>query len=238
MKKAIRWFAIIALIVVICISGYKVFETSYQYAQESQVKGSLKKYWSEVEEVGGGEEANRRIKALQNEVNGDIKGWLTVPNTKIDYPFVISIDNDYYLRRDVYAKYSMAGSLFVDYRCDEDFTDFYTIIYGHNMKNNSMFGDLDLFANKDFFENNSSGKIFLKDFIYTFEVFAYMIVDADDEVVYNTLPAKDKLLDYIRKKAYNYREPSSSGKIVALSTCSYDYNGARIVLMGACRPLL
>lgn len=174
---------------------------------------------------------NQSIIDMQNEINNDIVGWLTIPNTKIDYPFVIAKDNDFYLRRNIYKNQAGAGSIFMDYRCDRDFTDFNTVIYGHEMKNRSMFGDLKLFADPSFFDSNLSGTLFIKDNTYTLEIFACMVVRADDKLIYNPSADRENFFAYAKKYARQYHEPSVAGNVVTLSTCAYEYDGARIVLL-------
>ena len=179
---------------------------------------------------------NQSIVDLQSDVNHDIIGWLTIPNTRIDYPFVIAGDNDFYLRRDVHRKLAAAGSIFMDYRCPGDLTGFNTVIYGHNMKNGSMFGSLRLFADPSFFDSNVSGVLFVKDNTYLLEIFAYMVVRADDNIIYDPSADCEEFFEYVKDNARQYREPSVRGNVVTLSTCAYEYDGARMVLLATCVP--
>ncbi|MCL1858842.1 MAG: class B sortase [Oscillospiraceae bacterium] len=249
-KNTFRYLIIIAVTAVICLSGYELWKISERYIHESQVKKAVAqfrpqdlpeesqkiKYIAEPEiELPETEESviNQFIVTLQNEINSDIVGWINIPDTNIDYPFVISDNNSYYLRHDVFGNYAVAGTIFIDCRCPEDFTGFNTIIYGHNMNNNSMFGDLILFDDEGFFEENRFGTIFLKDRTYTLEFFAYMIIREEDNIIYNpyaTPEDKNAFYEYTKRFARNYREPETECKVVTLSTCTYD-GGARIVLL-------
>jgi len=234
MKKTIRIIIIIALLMAICVSGYKIFEITEQYRLESEVKESMQRYKPKSDKMVDAEDkSNQWVADLRNDINQDVVGWLSITDTRIDYPFVAAEDNNFYLRRDIYKNDADAGTLFMDCRCAKDFSDSYNIIYGHNQKNNSMFGDLALFADEEFFDAHSLGVVFLSDRTYTLEFFAYAIVNANDEIIYSTQTAQEELLQYLSQAAKYYREPLSSEKIVALSTCSYDYNGARIVLFGS-----
>jgi len=179
---------------------------------------------------------NQSIIDMQNEINRDIVGWLTIPNTQIHYPFVIADDNDYYLRRNVYKKQAAAGTIFMDYRCAGDFTDFNSVIYGHEMKNGSMFGGLKLFADPGFFDLNASGTLFVKDNTYTLEIFAYMVVRSDDKLIYNPSADRKEFFEYVKNNARRYRDPAPTGNVVTLSTCTYEYDGARIVLLATINP--
>jgi len=265
-ENILRIIIMLAFTILICICGYELWKMSERYIHEEQVKNSVSQYspakaaalkengtetaeTSEVsvDETISAEKGNPFITELQNEKNGDIIGWITLPNTKIDYPFVTAKDNDYYLRRDLYGNYAVAGTIFMDYRCSPDFTDFNTVIYGHYMRNGSMFGDLGLFEDENFFDNNRFGMVFLKDNTYTFEIIAYMIIKSDDKIIYNSFgksvsPAgRNEFFEYVKENARNYRELgeeviNNSVKIITLSTCSYEFNNARTVLIGVLNP--
>ena len=233
MKKIFLHIITIILIALICLCGYKLFEISEEYIEEEKIEKEVSAY-SPKDDVAkdiSETEGNQHIIDLQNEINKDIVGWINIPNTKIDYPFVIATDNDFYLRRDLHGKKAVAGTIFMDFRCNRDFTGFNNIIYGHNMKNSSMFSELELFADEDFFEANQFGTLFLKNNTYTLKFFAYMIVKSNDKVIYNTSVKQDELFKYVKKAAQNYREPIMEGNVVILSTCSYQASDARIILL-------
>ena len=179
---------------------------------------------------------NQSIVDMQHDVSADIVGWLTIPNTRIDYPFVIAEDNDFYLRRNIYKQQAVAGSIFMDYRCARDLTDPNTVIYGHNMKNRSMFGELRLFADPGFFESNTTGTLFVNDNTYDLEIFAYMVVRFDDKLIYSPSADREQLLEYAQSCTHRYREPAAPGNVLTLSTCAYDFDGARMVLLAVIVP--
>ena len=247
------------IIVSFCISGYKLFEISDEYVHEAQVKVNILKYGPESTgetaktakvaeariidttavascETASENHCNLSIIEIKNEVNKDVVGWLTVPNTRIDYPVVAAKDNSSYLKRDVFGNYAEAGSIFMDCRCAKDLSCFETVIYGHNMKNGSMFGDLRLFADERFFEANRCGTLYMTDCTYTLDIIGYMVVSEDDEFVYNASVGHGELFDYVRSSALNYREPNTEENVVILSTCSYEFDGARTVLIANLHP--
>ena len=79
----------------------------------------------------------------------DVVAWLTVDDTNIDYPVMQGVDNSEYLNKDPFGEYSLAGSIFLDARNAPDFTDPYSLIYGHHMEYGRMFGALDEFLNEE-----------------------------------------------------------------------------------------
>ena len=179
---------------------------------------------------------NQSIIDLQNEVNPSIAGWITVPGTHIDYPFVNCDNNDYYIGTDIYGNSASAGTLFTDSRCATDFTDFNTIIYGHNMRNNTMFGDLPQFSDGWFFDNHQTGTLYTQYDTYTLEIFACLIVRSDDDVIYSPNIEEDAFFDYVQEHARTFREPDRSLSVVTLSTCGYEFTDARIVIIASLLP--
>ena len=178
---------------------------------------------------------NQSIIDLQNNVNSDIVGWLTINDTPIDYPFVLTDNNNYYLHANIKKEKTAAGCIFMDCRCAADLSDFNTVLYGHNMKNKSMFGNLKLFADPEFFDTHTEGTLYIKNGTYSLEFFAYMIVRSNDDQIYSPSPEQDGFYEYVRKNARLYRQPSEEGKVVTLSTCAYEFEGARMVLLAVCK---
>jgi len=167
----------------------------------------------------------------------DVVGWITLPYTDIDYPFVQAANNSAYLSRDLDGNHSIAGSIFMEHENDRDFFDFNTIIYGHNMKNGSMFGTLKEFNNKSFFNANKNGTIFLSDKTYAVDFFAFLVVPVGDDIIFSIPADRSPILlyiDHVKEKARHYRETgiTPEDRIVMLSTCAYEFDDARMALLG------
>lgn len=184
--------------------------------------------------------------------NPDVKAWLTIYDTKIDYPLVQTDNDDYYMNHDVFGEIQASGSLFIDYRNNERFQDFNTIIYGHHMSERKMFGDIDLFLEEDFFNKHEFGNLYDGVQNRGLEIVAILEVDSHDPVLY--YPAIDgeelrlKYIDQIYNTARFIRGVSntvqasspSSGRsspltpddhILLLSTCSADITNGRFILV-------
>ena len=170
-------------------------------------------------------------------INPDVIAWLEIDNTQIDYLVVQGEDNMYYLNKDAFKNYSIAGALFLDYRNASDFTDFNSIVFGHNMKNGSMFGDLKKFKDKKFFSENTSGTLYLLEETHRLEIFAYLTVNAYGSMVFKTnMTTEDSqmaYLDYLCKNAVNYRDIglSTDDRLLTMSTCAGDFTNARSILV-------
>lgn len=111
-----------------------------------------------VEELNGIARADDVLPVLAYEevraINPDVIGWIAIPGTTIDYPVVRGSDNEYYLGRNVEKKESSYGSVFMDFRNADPEQQRHIILYGHNMKNGTMFHDLMNYKQKDFFNEN------------------------------------------------------------------------------------
>jgi sortase B len=224
--KAFCGLAIVLLLGVAVYSGWQVFKTLAGYRAEADLRDAVMEYKPAPDET-----VNQGVLDLQA-TYPDVAGWLTVPGTKIDYPFVWRENNDFYLRRDLNGKHAAAGTLFLDYRCKKDLTSNNTIIYGHNMKNDSMFGTLKLFDDKAFFDENKYGVLYLPHKTLTLEFFAYMVIKHTNQEIYR-VELGEGYLDYVKQNARLYRDVAlaDGDRIVTLSTCSYEFNNARMVLL-------
>lgn len=175
-------------------------------------------------------------------INPDVRAWLTIDDTHIDYPLLQAEDNMKYINADVYGEFSLSGSLFLDYRNAADFSDFYSLIYGHHMDGDVMFGELPHFLDADYFDRHQTGTLFLTDERFSIELFACLSVDAYDAVVFSPSIGEEKekqdFLNYLREEAVLYREPemAEADRIIGLSTCSDAATNARIVVFGRLHP--
>ena len=169
-------------------------------------------------------------------VNEDIVGWLRIRALDISYPVVQGEDNDYYLHRTFEGVDNFAGCLFVNCDNEPDLTDQNTIIYGHNMKNGSMFGKLKKFQEEETFNKSKFFWIFTEDFIYQYRIFSAMTVNKIG-INYQTFFLEDEFQEFkdaaFRNSVVENSNVSLSyeDRIVTLSTCTGD-DSTRFVVMG------
>lgn len=170
-------------------------------------------------------------------LNKDVCGWISLGGTKVDYPLLQSQDNVKYLDRNAFGDYTVSGSIFLDYRFNPNFTDFNTIIYGHFMASGAMFGEIQKFADQDFFEKHRYGSIYYNGRERGLEIFGILEVDAYDTEIYRTLSSNDEehqaYYQYLLSKAKYKRDVSltSTDKIVLLSTCFLNITNGRHILL-------
>ena len=182
-------------------------------------------------------EDNPTLKDLKK-LNPDVKAWIQVPKTNIDYPVVQGQDDMEYINKNVYGEFELSGAIFLSCLNKDDFSDSYNLVYGHNMKNGGMFADVADFTNKEYFETHQKGKLYLTDATRKIRFFACMKVTAADAKIYHPDGyRKDNLkdlLDYIQANAVQYRDVNvaDENSLIALSTCSEAETNGRVVLIG------
>lgn len=182
-------------------------------------------------------EDNPTLKDLKK-LNPDVKAWIQVPKTNIDYPVVQGQDDMEYINKNVYGEFELSGAIFLSCLNKDDFSDPYNLVYGHNMKNGGMFADVADFTNKEYFETHQKGKLYLTDATRKIRFFACMKVTVADAKIYHPdgyhkENLKD-LLDYIQANAVQYRDVNvaDENSLIALSTCSEAETNGRVVLIG------
>lgn len=196
--------------------------------------------WDAFNLANGGTKLNKPTDAESfaqlRAINPDVIAWLTVDNTGIDYAVVQGKDNFEYLNKDAAGEYSSSGSLFLDKDCDPEFREPYEVIMGHHMQYSKMFGDLDKFLDKDFFDQNKTATLMLPDRTLQLEVVSILKADAYDATIFG-MPMTDSpissVTDYIDQNAIHRREGeySADDQLVALSTCASSGVNTRTVLM-------
>jgi sortase B len=176
-------------------------------------------------------------------LNEDYLGWLTVYGTQVDLPVVLGADNEFYLNHDFYGEESSYGTLFADCLTDRSETG-NLLIYGHHMKNGSMFGSLTDFTDEDFFRENSVVRWEQADGISYYEIFAVLVIPGYEEAE-DYLPIRSyqgvqdgdrqtELLQTLKNRAIWWRDLSfyRSDRFLFLVTCDYTRENGRLLLCG------
>lgn len=165
-------------------------------------------------------------------MNPDVCAWLTLDGTGIDYPVVQGKDNLAYINTDVYGDFSLAGAIFLDSRCAADFTDAYSLLYGHHMESGGMFTDIVQFTGADYFAAHTTGTLVTNSKTYGITLFACVQTDAYDPVLYDPgARSGPALLAYIQAHAVQYRAPGD-GPVIGFSTCASGETNGRVILFG------
>ena len=211
-EKTMLVIFLIALLFVV----YALYDTWYVFDRASDT--SYRKYKPNAEHADSAEESP---------ITSDMVGWITMDDTNIDYPVMQAQDNTTYLNKDPYGQYSLSGSIYLDCRNKGDFTDPYSVIYGHHMEYGKMFGALDDYLDKDYLESHKKGELLVgRDgkVAYELEAFYAMAADAKDEFIFD--PGKyEELYAFLKEKGMEV-----SHRVLCLSTCAGDTSTTRIVV--------
>ncbi len=174
--------------------------------------------------------------------NNDLAGWLSIAGMKIDYPVMQNEDDEYYLHRDFYGNDSKYGCLYVRARADLD-TGTNFIVYGHNMKDGAMFGDLDSYLEKSFYEKHSliSFHTLYEERVYEIiAVFRSQVYNTDDDVFkyyqfYEADTQEDFDSFYNNIKELSLYDTGVEARFgdtfLTLSTCAYHVKDGRLVVV-------
>lgn len=166
--------------------------------------------------------------------NPDTVGWIQMPGTRIDYPVVRGADNEFYLGHDFYGKKNAGGAIYLDYECQRDLGGPNNILYGHNMKNGSMFRDLVLYKDEKFFKEHQYFSIYTPDREIRLKAVACYYGEARPIVRKTRFRSQESFDAFVREMV----KPCSFGEQVTypaktlytLVTCSYEMNDGRTFL--------
>lgn len=179
--------------------------------------------------------------ASLQEINPDIVGWIYIEGTEINYPVVQGRDNQYYLKHLFSGEWNGSGCIFLDSRNRLDFSDRHSIIYGHHMKNGTMFSGLTEYKKQEYYNKHPIALLLTPDKNYEIEIFGGYVSSVQDKAWEVAFPSDSDFtewLDKARERSCFTSEitPAVTDQILTFSTCSYEFNNARFVLLGVLRP--
>jgi len=168
-------------------------------------------------------------------INPEVFAWLSVYGTNIDYPVTQGRDNMKYVNTNAEGKYSLSGSIFLDYNNSKDFSDFNSILYGHHMQKKTMFGEIGSFSNRYFFDSHRYGNVYYNEKDHGLEFFAFIHTSAYDDTVFTPdVREKQPYLDTLLANAVYARDigVTTEDHILLLTTCSSASTNGRDILVG------
>ena len=261
MKNKIWGTVLVLSLAVIVVSGVRIFMLSKEYREGINVYKGLEQYATveeskempakEVPQEVETQEDGTVVETVKSQIpvtmhlnyaslkmiNEDFKGWLLYEPLALSYPIVRGDDNDFYAYHTFEKEKNNSGAIFMDFLNKPDYTDYNTIIYGHNMRNGTMFGSLKkLLSDTGIVEENPYFYIFTEDQAYMYEIFAVYITRADSATydLVDTPEAQEEYLSYIDKTATWKSDKKVTGddKVVTLSTCHGLHSNNRTVVHG------
>ena len=231
--------------VLILYSGYVLYDTFY--TQESAKSSwDLLQYKPVILENG---EVPESVENLLSKINPDYRAWLTLYDTNIDYPVMQGENDLYYANHDIYKEVSLTGAIYLAAGNTANVSDSYNLIYGHHMDNGAMFGALDRFRDRSYFDAHREGLLVSRSAVYDLEAFAVVETDAYQSRIYTVGDRMGDVLAFLRGNVAG-ADPAGADwsndttttildegtltgatKIVALSTCAAANTNGRLVVL-------
>ena len=226
--------AMVFLILIILFSLYKIGTIVYGYYQGSS-------QYKQVQQMAGVDKNEKFTGEIDFETllkeNEDVRGWIYLEGTVINYPIMQASNNEYYLYRMFNGEYNGAGSIFVDYRNDDPFNSFNTVLHGHRMKDGTMFKPLVEYVDTDFYNEHKVMQITTPETKYDLHIFAVATIPSSSDLY------QFEFFDDAAKTAYLERiqainqistnvSVSKDDKIVMMSTCTAQLDENRYCVFG------
>lgn len=226
-KKKNKLIVVLIIICLIVLAGILIYIWQMDKSQEDFE--SIQTFYDEIkpdDEQNGPEQGSYLEDLLVQ--NDEIVAWLTISGTNIDTPVMYSGDNKYYLSHSFEKEYSGYGVPFLDYRCNTDFADFVSIIYGHNIRNRYVFGELNLFREQDFLDGHNTGILITNDEKFQLNFIACLVAEKEgflyNDITFLNMEEKQAYIDEILSTAVtkiDYApEDLAEKQIVVISTCT------------------
>ena len=203
----------LVLVLMLLIGFYFIYDAWYIFYNDK----------ANMAEYNPKEEGVEKLREL-----GDAVGWVYIEDTKLDFPIMQGKDNVEYLNKAPDGSYDLSGSIFLDFRNKPDFTDSYSLIYGHHMKG-AMFGCIDDFMEEEYFNNHLKGTLWLRSGEeLEIELFAFTLCDSNDDEIFDCENEYDRMA-FLKENAEYYKEPKNDS-IIFFSTCKQPNTTSRMGL--------
>ena len=258
MKKSVKILLTVLCLIFVGIfafSGYKLYSIIHEYKVAENKYNDLSSQFVNSDRKKPDSEQSEEDKLANEETSpidvdfdalreqcADVVGWIYSEDTVINYPMVIAEDNFYYLRRMIDGNYNSSGTLFLDCLNEGDFSSKNTLIYGHNMRDGSMFASIRNYDKQEYYDAHPKLYINTPDGNYRVEIFSGYITDADSDTYTIGFGSDEEYQAYLDKMVSQSAftsdvKPTSADRIVTLSTCTYEYSDARFVVQGRLVPI-
>ena len=247
LKRALLVLLLGVFLGVFIFAAYQLYYTFHGYHEAEKEYGELNQQYTstqpaatptpEVEEVPEVYAAPISVDFDQlKQENSDVVGWIYGPDSPISYPVVKGADNDYYLYHSFGHALNQSGTIFMDTVCDAGLTQDNTILYGHHMNNGGMFATLESYRQEDYFKAHPVLYYFTPDETYVLEVFSAFVTGGDSDVYAFNFATREEYATFLetmtsRSGFTTDVEVDPDDHIMTLSTCAYDYEDARYVVL-------
>lgn len=249
--KIICIILLIILIGIVAVWGYRIIVENRANSKYEEIQNTVNSAAKQAEteaviiETETEEETETETEEVQNAFdipeknldwtslyaeNKDIYAWIYIPGTQVDYPVLQNAaDDTYYLNHNIDGSYGKPGCIYTEKINSKDFTNYNTVLYGHNMKNGEMFGCLHDYEDKTFFDENPYVYVYTEEKPYVYEIFAAYTATNAHILNTNDFSTQEGFADYLDNVVYNkaltgnFRNDTrvtSDNRIITLSTCT------------------
>lgn len=211
--------------IVICALVFVI--TAVCWVREGLIAAAAAKIYNSQSDVVS-DDGTHMIDFVKVQSSGtNAQAWLYIPDTEIDYPLVQGSDNDYYIDHDAYGNESSAGAIFINFANSKDMTDPKTVIFGHNMRDGSMFSGLHSYNSESYAKEHDDAYIYLSDgTVKHYKALYYILTVPTDESIYviNNGQTGESANEALKENATLTFGEYEGGNLVCLSTCTmHDY---------------
>ena len=251
MKKIIINLLLLFFIGVLAYSGYQLYGIfSEYYKGRSEYKKTSEQFVRRKDSSGTGSSQEEYetapidvdFESLLKE-NPDVAGWIYCPDTVVDYPVMHGEDNDLYLHHLVNKEYNFAGCIFEDYRNTRGQKDPATILYGHHMKDGSMFAMLHKYTEQEYYDEHPTMWYLTPTQNYRLDIIMGYVAGEKDPV-YALFQTPQEMREYLHGvEEKSTFEPDKKydldtlNNVIVLSTCAYEFQNARYLLVAVPIPI-
>ena len=234
MRRKLRGILITVLSLAILGSGYYVISewTSTRSAENS---------YAQMKEIFKLPDTSGSLSLMDftqlKEKNSQIVAWITLDDTILSYPVVQGTDNSYYLNRTADRQSAREGAIFLDYRAEPDFSNFSSVIYGHNTVSGTMFGSLQAFKDREYFDTHKSGVLYTPENTYALDIVSVAITQPTSDYYKYSFSSPSEIREHILMLkntalfSRDFTDITEIDNLIFLSTCSYERSNARTVLV-------
>ena len=248
MRKIINIILVAIIIVCLSIIGYKY----YNYNKDDKLNSEIQDLQPVINEASDsdnnssgendgqdqskdGDYVNSANEEELKSINSDYKMWIQIENTNINYPVVQGSDNDYYLKHNFRKESNISGTVFVESANDID-NDKNIILYGHNMRNGTMFNNITNYKEESFFNEDNKINIIMNNTLYEYEVFSVYVKNVSEVNLAIGFASEDEFINYAYNEADEslYKKDvdfSAEDNLITLVTCSYEFTDARTIVV-------
>lgn len=243
LKKRKKTNITIRCIMLLCLavmafSAYKLWTGEREYAAGKKIYKDIAEQVAPADSPDDSKEDNMPKCVDLDKLSRISKegiAWIYCPDTVIDYPVAQGTDNQYYLSHTVNGAGNSSGCIFLDFRNNAQFQDKNSILYGHHMNNGTMFGSIVNYKDPNYYQAHPLLYLYTKKQNYIVELFAgYVKENSDNQIEFKDDNEFLAFIDSIKQKS-TFKSDVNVGiedRILTMSTCAYDFEDARYVLVG------